>query len=53
MGNLAIYYSNLIFWLRIVPAALFAGGSVALLLGGPSGPHRVFIVCAAFVLLVV
>jgi hypothetical protein len=52
-GTLAIYYSNLIFWLRIVLAALFAGGSLALLLGGPPGPDRVLIFCAAFVLLVV
>ena len=52
-GTLAIYYSNLISWLRIVLAALFAGGSFTLLLGGPPHRHRVFLFLTAFVLLVV
>jgi hypothetical protein len=51
-GTLAIYYSNLISWARIVLAALFAGGSFILLLGGPPRRHRVFIFFTAFVLLV-
>jgi hypothetical protein len=51
-GTLAIYYSNLISWLRIVLAALFVGGSLILLLGGPPHWPRVFIFLTAFVLLV-
>jgi hypothetical protein len=51
-GTLAIYYSNLILWLRVPLAALFAGGSFTLFLGGPPRRHRVFIFLTAFVLLV-
>jgi hypothetical protein len=52
-GTLAIYYSNLISWLRISLAVLFACGSLTLLLGQPPLRYRVFIFLAAFVLLVV